>query len=157
MDILSTLGVVSQGLRLVKEILPTRPKGAIHPTEASPNTSFAQVLLNRQDKNGDGTLTLGEVKFSDKLFHLIDSNGDGKLDVQELNAATPLIQNAQRTDESIMEYMKTHDADHNALISTIESGLEESLFSSIDQNNDKSINRAELNTAYHNQTLDLST
>jgi len=156
MDALSVLGVVSQGLRLVKEIIPANSRGTAKPLDVSGQHTFGQVFLDRLDEDGDGALTLNEVKISDRLFNRLDSNGDGVLSLQELNDGASLIQRERGIGHQVNEYISTHDADHDSRLSKMESGLDDSIFGRIDTNHDKSINRGEITSAYTNHTLDLT-
>jgi len=153
MDVLSALGVVSQGLRLVKEMIPSHSKGA----ETFSQQTFGEIFLNRLDKDGDGSIGLNEAKISATLFSRLDRNGDGELSLQELNEGASLIQRERGIGHQVNEYINTHDADHNELLSIMESGLDESIFGRIDTNQDKSINRGEITSAYTKHALDLST
>ena len=152
MNVLSALGVVSQGLRLVREMIPGQSRGAATVDQQT----FGEVFLHRLDENGDGAISLNEAKFSEKLFQNLDKNGDGALSLQELNEGALLIQRERGIGYKVNEYINTHDADHNEVLSIMESGVDESIFERMDTNQDKSINRQEITSAYTNHTLDLS-
>ena len=157
MDVLSTLGIVSQGLRLAKQVIPNHASGSGKPFQVAAQESLGEKLLNRQDTNGDGGLSIDEVKFSDTLFKRLDSDADGKLSIEELNTGASQIQEAQRMAQHVAQYIESHDADHNALISIMESGLDETQFDTLDNNKDHALNRGEITSAHRKHTLDLST
>lgn len=152
MDVLQAIGAATQGFRLVKGLFPKQSS-----SEALPQKSFGEMLLRHQDRNGDGALSAQELKLSSSLFNQLDRNADGKLSLDELNSGSSLIQQALQSEKRIDQYIESHDADHNDLINEVESGMEHEIYSIVDRNADKQLNRSEIGMAIQGQSMDLST
>lgn len=156
MNPLGAIGLVSQGLRLMKGLVSARAQAPQQATGLSESKSFAQALLEHFDQDANGSISQNETPFSKTLFSQLDLNNDGMLTAQELSEGTPHIQHEQHLAQQVDQFLQRRDADHDAQLSKIESGLDESLFTRIDRNQDSSINRGEITAAHTQHTLDLS-
>ncbi len=152
MEVLNAIGAVSQGIRLVKGLIPKQGSSV-----NAPQQSFGEVLLQHQDRNGDGALSAQELKVSSALYGRLDRNSDGVLSMDELNAGATLIQKAFNSEERIDQYFESHDANHDTFINLMESGLDSDRFKNVDSNADKQLNRSEISAAYQSRSMDLST
>lgn len=65
-----------------------------------PTAEFDRIaadIIAEQDVNGDGVLSMNEVKMSDELFGKMDQNSDGKLDKNEIaDFASKASRNGQK-------------------------------------------------------------
>lgn len=59
--------------------------------------ALSSNLISVKDTDGDGTLTASELGFTNDDFSKIDANGDGKADKSELNTASPLMMELNKT------------------------------------------------------------
>ena len=157
MDVLQAVGALNQGVKLVKQLIPNRISSAQQSQNGAKPQSFGDILLNQQDLDGDGALSLKEAGISKDLFGRLDKDGDGFLNLEEINAGSRAIQRALQAELQAGEFMESHDANHDTLVSERESGLDSIRFEHIDQNNNATLTYEELVTAINNRTVDLST
>ncbi|MBZ0155976.1 MAG: hypothetical protein K8I29_07140 [Alphaproteobacteria bacterium] len=59
--------------------------------------ALSSHLISVKDADGDGLLTASELGFTNDDFSKIDTNGDGKADKSELNTASPLMMELNKT------------------------------------------------------------
>ncbi|MFO0752372.1 MAG: hypothetical protein U0411_03485 [Thermodesulfovibrionales bacterium] len=59
--------------------------------------AMSSNLISVKDADGDGVLTASELGFTNDDFAKIDTNSDGKADKSELNAASPLMMELNKT------------------------------------------------------------
>ncbi|MGE4555671.1 MAG: hypothetical protein AB7D07_02505 [Desulfovibrionaceae bacterium] len=63
----------------------------------------ASMLINNNDTDGDGNLSVDELGFSDELYEAMDTDGDGLLTEEELSAG--VTNNQEQFDQELMAKM----------------------------------------------------
>ncbi|MBF0554607.1 MAG: hypothetical protein HQK96_08660 [Nitrospirae bacterium] len=100
-------------------------------------------MISALDKNGDGTLSAGEIGLSPQAFTAIDTNGDGQLDSNELNAAFVKQKNITATQNLINKY----DTNGDGKLTAAELNMSASDFAAIDTTGSGAVGMQELMAA----------
>jgi hypothetical protein len=64
----------------------------------------AAMMIENEDTNGDGSLTVDEFGMSDELYEAMDTNGDGLLSEEELS--TGITNNQEQFDQELLAKME---------------------------------------------------
>lgn len=121
---------------------------------------IAASILDKDDADGDGLLSLEETPLDEERFSAIDTDGDGFISAEELSADAQARQ-AERdsfmnqlgvqmqgtdTESMVSSIFANDDADGDGLLSLNETPLDEERFNSIDTDGDGYISTDELTT-----------
>ncbi len=105
------------------------------------------LLINKNDTNGDGALGAGEFDIPEKAFNRIDKNGDGQISSGELNIAAR--NRIHAVNERISHLISKKDSNGNGVLDIGELGMSKDVFDKIDKNGNSQVGRLELNVAAH--------
>jgi len=118
---------------------------------------IAASILEQDDADGDGLLSLSETSLDEDRFNEIDSDGDGYISAEELSAdaKSHMQQNAAmgqlsvlmqsgNSDEIAASILEKDDEDGDGLLSLSETSLDEDRFNEIDSDGDGYISAEEL-------------
>lgn len=128
-------------------------------SQKSPDEMTA-FIVEKDDADGDGLLSLKETPLDEDRFNAIDADGNGFISAEELSADAQqrmedknammgqlscLMQEAD-PDEMAASIFERDDADGDGLLSLKETSLDEDRFNSIDTDGDGFITAEELST-----------
>lgn len=119
------------------------------------NSSFeppsTDSIMEKDDANLDGVLTVDETPMSEEMFSDADSDSDGQLNTQELEEMLsngppppPMMGGGMGGAQSILD---AEDTDEDGSISSEESSLSSEVFSLLDTNKDGVISQDEIEAA----------
>ncbi len=118
------------------------------------SVDFASKIMEQDDADGDGVLSIEETPLSEELFAEIDADGNGLLTTEELQThhenrppppPPPGVMNIDSA-EFVSRLMEQDDADGNGVLSIEETPLSEELFAEIDTDGDGLLTTEELQT-----------
>lgn len=113
----------------------------------------ADSIMEKDDANLDGVLTVDETPMSEEIFSDADSDSDGQLNTQELeemlsNGPPPMMGRGMGgTKFDAQSILDAEDTDEAGSISSEESTLSSEVFSILDTNEDGVISQEELEAA----------
>ncbi len=127
-------------------------------TGGESSDDIAASIINKDDADGDGLLSLSETPLDEERFSAIDSDGDGFISAEELSADAQSRQQNMNSlvselamrmqgmdpDEMAESIVAKDDADGDGVLSLDETPLDEDRFNSIDADGDGYISAAEL-------------
>jgi len=118
---------------------------------------IAASIVEQDDADGDGLLSLEETPLDEDRFSTIDADGDGFISAEELSAdaqsnmeqqglmgLTTLQMQGFNTDDMAASIVSNDDSDGDGVLSQDETPLDDDTFSSIDANGDGFISADEL-------------
>lgn len=119
------------------------------------NSSFeppsADSIMEKDDANLDGVLTIDETPMSEEMFSDADADSDGQLNTQELEEMLssgppppPMTGGGMGGAQSVLD---AEDTDEDGSISAEESSLSSEVFSLLDTNEDGVISQDEIEAA----------
>ncbi len=124
---------------------------------------LASSILEQDDADGDGVLSLDETPLDEETFNSIDADGDGSITAEELSAdmeanmaegsapPPPPPNSEMSTDELASSILESTDTDDDSLLSLNETGLDEDTFNAIDSDGDGSLTADELSAYIEEQ------
>ena len=120
-------------------------------TSSSFEPPSADSIMEKDDANLDGVLTVDETPMSEEMFSDADSDSDGQLNTQELEEMLsngppppPMMGGEMGGVQSILD---AEDTDEDGSISSEESSLSSEVFSLLDTNEDGVISQDEIEAA----------
>lgn len=156
MDVLGGLSILRSGIRMARNLIPDKAQSSGKAFAVTGSESPGTQLIGARDGDGDGQLTLSEFGASGRLFERLDRDGNGLLTATEIDEGVVEIHQSRRMERAISSYMELHDSDHDSVLNSAESGIENDVFGLIDINGDGFLNRGELTSGYRQQKVDIS-
>jgi Ca2+-binding EF-hand superfamily protein len=115
---------------------------------APPNSGeMAAHILEEEDSDGDGKLSVSESRMSSNLFKEIDADDDGLLTTDELEAGFE-AKRAEHAARMAIRMIEEEDTDGDGMISLEETRLSEDLFGEIDSDEDGLLSTEELQESF---------
>ncbi|MCC6490094.1 MAG: EF-hand domain-containing protein [Candidatus Hydrogenedentes bacterium] len=119
--------------------------GGMNAMRGTPPSSsdMAAHILEEEDSDGDGMISLSETKLSEDMFNEIDSDGDGLLTTDEIEASFE-SQRAEHAARMATQLIEDEDTDGDGMISVSETKAPEDVFNKIDTDGDGLLTTEEL-------------